>query len=748
MNHKLFRGLLHCLWCLTAPVWGQAPEPSAQPASAPPAQKLEVVGTTDVEARRRSITPKLVLGREEIERYGDYNVLDVLKRLPSVVLPAANSGTSGPRVRGLNNGFSTVLIDDRTVPEGFSLETLATDQVERIEILRAPSASAGARSVAATINIVLREALDTRINDWRALLEIRRTGASPRVSWTGNTRAGDWSFNTSASVFRRQLDTRETSALKRTVIGTGEVTADSIGSLDAKGRQKGITLSSRALWRGSAGERFEFRPTLGLADADVASLGLSQAADEDDSAALSAGRSDRVSRSRNWRLESIYSHPVNSTRLQWRGSLGQVRSRTQLERLSIPADPADPPSTSGDFSRYKDTVAQLSLKASTTTEGGHGLDWGADVQRNQRNANGRTTVGSQVFNSRYDDDLRARIDRISFFAQDEWALTPAWAAQAGLRVDSLKLQAERERGNVDRSTSSIASPLLHLRWRAPVGADEQPSPNQVRISLTRGYNAPSTAQLVSSPVINRFHPPSTRNTQLNLDFGSNSALRPEKSWGLNLAYERYLSDGGVASASLFHRRINDHIRNTVALESVPWAPQLGRYISRPRNIGKASSSGIELDGRVRLSELMEDGPNTTLRANVSAFRSRVRNIPGPDNRVIEQPKATASVGFSHRLSGSPLSFGANANHTPSYRLQTDINRSIVQAKSTTVDAYALWSLSSNAQIRLSVGNALGRDRVRTSDITTAPLTGAPERQLRTVEQRNEAVIGLRLELKL
>jgi outer membrane receptor for ferrienterochelin and colicins len=432
-------------------------------------------------------------------------------------------------------------------------------------------------------------------------------------------------------------------------------------------------------------------------------------------------------------------------------------TRAALDRVSLPDDPAVRPSRSSEFTDYKDRVTQISAKTSLTTDGGHGLDAGLDVQRSQRRGNGVATVGDSVFFTRYDNDLRATIDRVSLFAQDEWALTPSWAAQIGVRADSIKTQAERERNNRDRVTSTIVSPLAHLRWRLPT-TEDQLLPSQVRMSLTRSYNAPDAAQLLSNPIINRFFRPGTRNTELNVDFASNSALRPEKSWGLDLAYERYLNDGGVFGASVFHRRIDDLIRNTVVLESVPWAPQLGRYVSRPRNIGKGTASGIELDARVRLSELIEDGPNTSVRANVSVLRSRVRDVPGPDNRLINQPKGTAYVGLNHRLTGTPLSFGASASHTPSYRLQLQTNRSVVQTKTTVVDAYALYVINSNAQVRLSVANALQRDRVRTTDITTTPvtggnvntvrLTGQAERQVRTSQQRSDAVIGLRLELKL
>jgi outer membrane receptor for ferrienterochelin and colicins len=751
-SRSLFCWTLNVSICTALPAWGQAPQP---PASAP--QQLEVTGSLEVEARRRSVSPKLILGREEIERYGDFNVLDVLKRLPSVVVPAGNSGTGGPRLRGLANAFTTVLIDERVVPEGFSLETLTTDQVERIEILRAPTAATGARGIAGTINIVLREAIDMRVNDFRALVETSRAGTSPRLSYSGNARFGDWTTNATLSAFRRALETEETSVLRRTRVATGAIVVDDRGTLTGQGRQTGLTLSTRTIWRGANGHRFELRPSVGGTNTGLVQVGRTLPDEDEDASRLAAGRTDRDSRIRNWRLESLYSHPWSAARVQWRATFGEVKSRTALGRVILPADPQARPSTSSEFAEFKDRVTQLSAKTSLTTDGGHGIDTGVDLQRTRRSGSGLTTVGDRVFNTRYDNDLRATIDRVSLFAQDEWELSPSWAAQVGVRADNIKTQAERERNKTDRVASTIVSPLAHLRWRLPA-TEEQLLPSQVRLSLTRSYNAPDAAQLLSNPVINRYHRPGTRNTELNLDFASNSALRPEKSWGLDLAYERYLNDGGVFGASVFHRRIDDLIRNTVVLESVPWAPQFGRYVSRPRNVGKGTASGLELDARVRLSELIEDGPNTSVRANVSVLRSRVKSVPGPDNRLIEQPKGTAYVGLNHRLAGSPLSFGASASHTPGYRLQLQTRRNIVQTRTTVVDAYALYVINSSAQLRLSVANALQRDRVRTTEITTAPvtggnvntvrLTGASERQVRTVQQRSDAVIGLRLELKL
>ena len=54
--------------------------------STAPAQQIEVTATrdNDSEQRRQSTAAKIVIGREEIERFGDSTLGEVLRRLPGV----------------------------------------------------------------------------------------------------------------------------------------------------------------------------------------------------------------------------------------------------------------------------------------------------------------------------------------------------------------------------------------------------------------------------------------------------------------------------------------------------------------------------------------------------------------------------------------------------------------------------------------------------------------------------------------
>jgi iron complex outermembrane receptor protein len=126
-----------------------APATPRRPRPAPKTEQLETVNITgsrpdDVQERRQSTAAKIIVGRDEIDRFGDSTLGDVLKRLPGVTIQGRPGRGGAIRMRGLGNGYTQILLDGERVPPGFSLDSISPDQVERIEILRAPTAETGA----------------------------------------------------------------------------------------------------------------------------------------------------------------------------------------------------------------------------------------------------------------------------------------------------------------------------------------------------------------------------------------------------------------------------------------------------------------------------------------------------------------------------------------------------------------------------------------------------------------------------
>jgi outer membrane receptor for ferrienterochelin and colicins len=90
---------------------------------------------SDYDPRRDDTASKTVLNAEEIRKYGDDNIYDVLKRAPGVTVTGKTL-----RMRGLGAGYTQILVNGDRPPPGFNLDTLTPDQIERIEIIRAASA--------------------------------------------------------------------------------------------------------------------------------------------------------------------------------------------------------------------------------------------------------------------------------------------------------------------------------------------------------------------------------------------------------------------------------------------------------------------------------------------------------------------------------------------------------------------------------------------------------------------------------
>jgi iron complex outermembrane receptor protein len=325
--------------------------------------------------------------------------------------------------------------------------------------------------------------------------------------------------------------------------------------------------------------------------------------------------------------------------------------------------------------------------------------------------------------------------------QDEWSRSPQWALHAGLRWEGITTQGDDAQGERPRNRSSVWTPLVHAVWKP-----DPRSRDQVRVSLTRSYRSPGIASLIARPNINRDRPPGGPNEPTTPDSAGNPGLQPELASGLDIAVERYLEAGGVLSASLFHRRIGNLIRGVTVLETVPWSP-VERYVRRPQNIGDATTQGIELEAKFRLDQLLAAAPRVEMRSNLSLYRSRVDGVPGPDNRLEQQAKASANLGADYRWRGTPLTLGGNLNWVPGYTTRTEAGRTVTEGRKQVWDAYALWTFNPGVALRL-LGNNLDPREQRSTTVVDTPVAATTERTTVAGSSPSFTNWQLRLELKL
>jgi outer membrane receptor for ferrienterochelin and colicins len=725
------------------PVPGTPAEAGAMPAvpTAPGAKldKVEITGgrVDDVQERRQSTAAKIIIGREEIERFGDSTLGEVLKRLPGVTIQGRPGRGGAIRLRGLGSGYTQILLDGERVPPGFSLDSLAPEQIERIEILRAPTAETGARAIAGTINIITRGGYTKRINDVRLATAVENGRLQPSVSWTRNDSVGPFIYNYSLSAFRQNRASDTTTTTVDQDLSSGAITLDQRDVGTVREHRQGLHATGRLQWRGAEdGHSLTLIPLVIYGTGTSKRTGALEQTVGATPPPYDTSTTDGDGSYLLTRLNAQWNRRIgDAARLESRAGIGLTRNETHSLRFERTGGALS--RTLEDTADTRDRHLSASEKLIAQVGAEHSVVAGAEAEANRRHDTRTTLQDGAPLLVDFGDNLTASSTRFALYAQDEWNLTPNWAAHAGLRWEGISTRGTGEAGQPESSNrSSVWSPLLHAVWKPdPKGRD------QVRISLTRSYRSPTLGNLIARPSINTRYPAPGPNTPTQPDRAGNPSLRPELASGIDIAIERYLPTSGILSANVFQRRISNYMRSQVALETVPWANQ-PRYVSRPQNIGNALTQGIELEAKFRLSDLVSDAPRIDLRSNASIFRSRVKSVPGPDNRLDQQPDYTANLGADYRFAGL-LTLGGNLNWTPGYTTRISDEQTALQGRKLILDAYALWVFSPQMQLRISASNLDPRDYV-----TGGTFDDAGVRETSNTTAPTSLNLQIRLELKL
>ncbi|MEY8879103.1 MAG: TonB-dependent receptor [Leptothrix sp. (in: b-proteobacteria)] len=727
--------------------------PAAEVPAVPTAPALERVeitgGSSDARSRLQSTAAKTVIGREELDRMGDSSVTEVLKRLPGVTLGGRPGRGGAVRMRGMGNGYTQILVNGERQSAGLSLDDLSPDQVERIEVLRAPTAETGAQAIAGTINIVLREDVRKRLNNVQLTAAHDEGRWQPTAAWTRSDQLGDFSYNLNGHL--SHSDRLDTSLLRTTETTTDDASGASATTLDqtdtsrTRDQRDSIHLGGRLQWKLGERDTLALQPFMILSRSSGTASGTrtqavaSTAPDYDRYQSRSSGDFQLGKMSGTWsrrfddgaRLEargsvSLSAYNNDSTRDE---SLLGVANRSQLDHSQT-------------TERWWSQGGKYTQNLVT---GSHQLATGWELEGGQREdgrASTQTLPGGAPTSllANFGDNLQARTLRTSLWAQDEWNVNPQWALQGGLRWEAIHTRSDTPTAPVD-NTSSVVSPLLHALYRLEEGGNDQ-----VRASLTRSYRAPTLQNLAARPAIDSRFPVTAINPSTSPDRAGNPELKPELATGLDLAYERHGPNSSVMSVGVFHRRIHDLIRNQTALESVSWSAS-PRFVSRPQNIGAARTSGVELEAKFRLSDVQPEALPVDIRSNLALFKSAVDGISGPNNRIDQQPGWTANLGADYRLRGWPLTVGGNLALTPSYLVQQSPTQAYEQDAKRVLDAYAAWTFSPALLLRVSASNLMARD-FNSANSTVADNGISTVRQTALNTDHSLTVWSLRLEMKL
>ena len=649
-------------------------------------QRVEVKGAAaDYDPRRDDTASKTVLSAEEIRKYGDDNIFDVLKRAPGVTVTDKTI-----RMRGLGAGYTQILVNGDRPPPGFSLDALTPDQIERIEVIRAASAEYSMQAIAGTINIVLRKVVakpqrDLRLNATRSPLQ--RSGT---VGGTWGEKVGNLSYFVNGTAFGGHNEFRSRGADSITQ-PDGTVTQSRVSNYRGGGAYRGIVVFPRLNWK--IDDANELNLSAGMQASSHAWSGFSH----NDNLVGAFGDPDWIDM------------PGRSSGDQWmmRGEIGWIAKvgggkldmSLSGERSRDDNDNATDYFSAGrahHLLRDWDTVyrphrTSFRAKFTRTLFDGHSLVTGVDASR-QRNDDTRDRRDRQddAPETHVVESFRPDVARLAAFAQDEWNVTKQLSVYAGGRWEGVRTDS-----GTTASRNHVLGPVAQTLYKFP-----DKSGRQVRLALTRTYKAPTVDQLTARRFL------AALNTRFSPDSSGNPGLKPELANGIDVAFEQYWPEGGMVSVSGTQRLITDYIRTRLDLD-----PD-GRWIYRPLNDGGARVRSLEAELKLPLRRVSAAAAGVDLRASVTRNWSAVDTVPGPGNRLDGQTPMSANVGLDYRK--DKLSFGASMAYQEGGWVRISDAQSRRQHTRRDVDAYAAWKLDAHLQLRFTLNNILGMDNASES----------------------------------
>jgi len=664
---------------------------TSAPAGEQKMQKVEVRANAEsYDPRRDDTATRIVVGQEEIAKYGDTNVADVLKRVPGITVSSPNGRNAEIRMRGLGAGYTQILINGERAPNGFTLDSLSPDVIERIEVLRAASAEFSTQSVAGTVNIVLKKTARSGQREFKLGARAGSGFSGPTASIQLSDKLGKMSYSIAGSVMAEQMK-RESISDEHGVDLTGRpaLTRRTLGN--ENGRVNVYNFAPRLNWALEGGDTL-------TSQSFVNSVRYRNGSHELTSTSLGAASLypvlDTWVRSDNdvVRTELNWVHKMaDGAKLDVKASLIGGQNTTD-NRRTTPAGAARPIDNLVHL-EAEEVGATTVGKYSKTIMAGHNLGMGWDAGYSKReDSREETEAGRLLFPALPNGETSdSRVARLALYAQDEWNLTPRWSVYLGARWEGIRTTTTGNTFTVGRSSSRVWSPVMQTLFKIP-----DTKGDQLRFAVTRTYRAPSFQQLIPR------RQTSIDNRSTDPDFAGNPDLKPELALGFDASYEHYWAEGAMFSISGSMRRIDDYTRYLVNFDGARW-------VAMPMNAGRATTRGLELETKFPLKALMKDGPAIDLRASVSANWSRVDGVPGPDNRLDGQAPLSANLGIDYKR--ADFSTGASFAYKQGATVRVSERQTSFLVARRDLEAYALYKFNPKQQLRVALSNLLGQDFV-------------------------------------
>ena len=704
------------------------------------AREIVVQGQIGYRNRDDAAEPILVYDEQYFQRFEPLTAGDALKRVPSVTFLSDVIESDGARLRGLEPGYTQILINGEKVPgsnadRSFFLDRIPAELIKQVEIVRSSSARRTGDAVAGTLNIVLRDGYQLDGGYVRGGALFFDDGeVKPSFGAVFGGALGPGRILLGANVQGRYNPKLKSSFR----YGDSPENNPNYATDDFDNREDQTDTRD--------GTDYAFNASYDI-DGETTDFELSGY----------YVRTDRTETERS--LE--YDHPTNingpirgtppgnltvdnsninrieqenysiAGKLSHRWTLGETRLKEGFARFHDAQDESENeiefdravPRFTGDFTERRITDKELSLTlehafelsdAVKLTIGGFlqnkDRDTSIATDRNRFNLTA-AAHGWDQFTSIPDDlatahdPLLATPGGLSRIAEDRRDLFAEFEGKSGNFSFLAGLRYETTDFTVDDLTAATTQDNDYS-FLLPSAS--------IKLELAGGGRiTASIARTNRRPRLDYLSPALLEAELGDNDLLGNPALRPETAWGGDLGYEQRIGRTGVVGVNLFYRKVSDLIE--LANTGTEGSEGPGTFVLQPQNAGDGKVYGIEFDLSTNLGFIGLE--NTGIFGNLSLLDSEITDFAGP-RRFNGQSKYVYNFGFIQDLPKFGAAFGAT------YRKQGGaFDRIVAEEMSTSYGAdlelFVEKRFGQNFTIRAVGSNLLnGKKRERFNKFTT------------------------------
>ena len=722
MKIKLLMGAALAPLAFAAPVLA-ADEVAPQQTGQTPVTALEEIVVTGEPAMRNrtdDVVPTLSYDLDYFQRFEPLTAGDALKRVPSVAFLSDVLESDGVRLRGLDPGYTQILINGERVPgagvdRSFFVDRIPAELIERVEVVRSSSANRSGDAVAGAINIVLRDALSldggyVRLGalNWKDS-EYGQWGGTYGAVWGGQ--AGPGRLLVGANVQDRRNPkakySQRFSAPNGTLLNT-EVQTDV---------RDGTDYSFNASYQVDvAGGELDLSGVFVRTDRYQDEDSIEYLNGVENNANLSTiNDNDLDIRTDNFSLRGKYEREMFGGETSIKVGYANIdddqyefEGESEYRRDAVIFPDEDRYTLDSSQTNITDEEASLALEHKRKLSNGVELEFGVQGVQKDRDTNiGETTrIRFNVPNAPaarppvpafgpfiaipggLSTIEETRIDPYVMLSGETGALK--W--EAGLRYETTDT-------TINANTNQPGDTVVFQKTENDY-AELLPSAS-LRIKLNETDRLIlSAARTVRRPDFNRLSPAVLREEFGDSDFVGNPNLQPEKAWGVDAGFERRLGRRGVVGINAFYRDVTDLVEETNT--GRVGSGGAGTFVYTVDNVGDGQVWGVEFDLSTPLDFVGLDSTGVFL--NYSWLDSAVDDAFG-ERRFNAQSDYVLNFGFTQDIPTWGAAFGAT------YRKQGDAESRVLAEEVKTsygadLEVFLEKRIFSNTVLRLTGSNLL------------------------------------------